>query len=117
MTTDYNFYAEVSPQGDFEIEARLVRDGVPATLHEGLLRYLRQGVIPGGFLTAVLQGDLFKAAVTADRENRDALGQIAMALVWALPEVAFGSREKVDRWAKAARERNPKGLFEPLVLR
>jgi hypothetical protein len=98
-----NFLATVAPQADFELEARLAKDGVPPILHDGIMNYLRRGILPGGFLTALLKGDLFAAAVRADTGNREALGQIALALVWALPADAYGSPEKVERWAQAAR--------------
>lgn len=106
-----NFLATVAPQADCELEARLVRDGVPAPLHDGVLNYVRYGIIPGGFLTALLKGDLFGAAVRADTENREALGQIALALVWTLPADAYGTPAKVERWAKAARTGDVKLIF------
>jgi hypothetical protein len=110
-TAPYNFLFEVAPQVDFELEARLYRDGVPPSLHDGLLRYLRRGILPGGFLTAVLQGDLYKAAITADAGNFEAIGTIARALVWALPADAYGSPAKVARWAHAAQTKDVAALL------
>src|SRR5512145_145035 len=103
----FNLFAAVRPDMHADIEAKLASEGVPATIADSLVHYLRYGRPVGGFLTAVLEGHLFEAATRADEDNRKALGDIARAIVWFFPNAAYGSPEKVERWREAAVKGNP----------
>jgi hypothetical protein len=54
-------------EGEYEI--------IPELTRTGILRYVEQGIQPGGFLTAVLSNDLYNATGKADRQNLAALRQ------------------------------------------
>jgi len=50
---------------------------IPENIQGGLLRYVQHHIQPGGFLTAVVCGDLFEAVRRADPESRKAIPLIA----------------------------------------
>ena len=77
------------------------RKKVPSHTLEALDRYLYCGDKVGGFLSAVLNGDLFTTFHNADQRNRDALLEIIQYIWNYFPHTAFGSREKVIQWYKA----------------
>lgn len=101
---EYNLLAELRPDVDATAEAGLEIAGIPDHMHEGLLRYLRQGMVPGSFLAAILCNDYFGACAQADRENMRALHAYAVFLN-NMPSACYGSRVKVDAWAKAGADR------------
>jgi hypothetical protein len=61
-------------------------------------RWVFRGIKPGGFLTAVLQNDLYTAVSRADGRNAAALKDIAVLLFTYCPTGCYGSREKVEKW-------------------
>ena len=65
---------------------------------EGMRLYVEQGIRPGTFLSAVLKNDLYHALSYADDDNIKVLKQYAEFLCWELPEDAWGSKEKVNKW-------------------
>ena len=71
---------------------------IPDPILRGLMRYQDDGVMPGGFLQAVLRNDLQEAVFHADEESRAALLPICQYVHWEIPAVAHGSREAVDAW-------------------
>lgn len=77
----------------------LVYEGIPAHMHDGMLRYLNEGTMPGSFLRAVFENDLMRAAARADYENLRALPDYAH-LLYRLPPVCFGSASTVESWCK-----------------
>jgi len=90
---------------DAEREAAVVvavvgvdRCEVPHHLRAGLVLYVSDGILPGGYLQAVLCNDLAQAVL---RSSPGALGFLP-ALVYCLrfyvPIRAWGSREKVLAW-------------------
>lgn len=84
---------------DTALDAALVHGGVPEHLHDGLLRYLRFGVVPGSFLQAVLRNDLKDACFRAG-DGRTALSLHAIVMVLANYAAAesWGSEENYDAW-------------------
>ena len=71
---------------------------LPEPLREGMKRYVVDHIRPGSFLSACLRNDLSGAAMQADPENRQRLGQIASWMVFELPDYCWGSTEKFDAW-------------------
>jgi hypothetical protein len=67
-------------------------------LYGAFERYLNHGIMPGGFLTAVLENDLAGAISRADVENYVNLKNIVMYVWNFLPHNAWGSREKVQAY-------------------
>lgn len=63
-----------------------------------LERYLNKGILPGGFMTAVLENDLAGAFSRADVENTANLRNIVGYIYNHIPSTAWGSREKVEAW-------------------
>lgn len=53
---------------------------IPDNIKGGLTRYVENHIQPGGFLTAMICGDLFEAVRRADPESRKAIPLIAIWL-------------------------------------
>lgn len=77
--------------GRFEYSA------IPAYTKEALDRYEEQHLRPGGFLTAVLEGDLFGAVARADDTNLAALAPLVV-YVYSEVHAPTGYRGCVEKW-------------------
>lgn len=73
---------------------------VPDHAQEELANYLMKGWAPGGFMTAMLAGDLFSAAVSGDQTNGPAMQGIANWIVHSAPKGSYGSREAIVNWCR-----------------
>lgn len=62
--------------------------------------YVQYGLIPGGFVTAVLSNDLMEAVGRADSENRRDLYEICQYVRDTVPIDGRGSVQKVSSWLK-----------------
>ena len=71
---------------------------IPDYMHRGLLTYIERGLIPGSFLTAVLNNDLLDAVRRADDKNVVRLHCYGRFLLCAAPREASGSPEQVKSW-------------------
>lgn len=71
---------------------------IPPHTQEALERYLINGYMPGGFLTACLSGDLFRAVQSADRANRANLWAIVHWIMIYAPEGSWGSDRATKDW-------------------
>jgi hypothetical protein len=60
--------------------------------------YAKTGTIEGGFILAVLEGDLFGAFAKADNTNLRLLKDIVSYTYNHLPTSCYGDRDKIDRW-------------------
>lgn len=80
-------------------EERPLWDKVPSHNHGGLTRYIENGIVPGDFLTAVLENNLMRALGKADETNRHALFNIASFLHNAAPSQCYGSPHAVKEWS------------------
>lgn len=76
----------------------------PAHLREGLEAYVLAGRPTGGFLEAVISGDLFDAAMRADPVSLAHLGDLVMVLIHFAPADCYGTREKYEAWIERGRE-------------
>jgi hypothetical protein len=81
------------------------REQVPRELLEGLDRYVREGYLTGGFLQAVLAGDLFDAVGRAHPDSLRALKPLVNLLQFFAPSAAYGSRGAIDLWVANHPER------------
>lgn len=72
---------------------------IPALTMEALDRWVKHGLMPGSFLTAVLSNDLMGAMALADDDNRAALYETVAWLRDAAPNMCWGSPDKVKAWA------------------
>lgn len=69
---------------------------------EQLGLWANKGILPGGFLTAVLENDLVGAIGCADTDNMRDLTQIVFLVSNAMPVGCWGSVEKVCNWEGAS---------------
>ena len=74
---------------------------IPERMRAPLLRWFYHGIIPGGFLAAVLRNDLHRACINADDENRHLLWDYVIFLHNEAPAGCWGSPKHVDDWQKA----------------
>ena len=65
---------------------------------EAIVNYLIRGWHPGGFLTAMLAGDLFSAVNSADTVNCRMMCAIGKFIMHHLPAACWGSRDSVSVW-------------------
>ena len=75
--------------------------GLPMHMRGAARDYLEHHVLPGEFLTAVLQNDLVGAFGQADSTNTTAMKLWAIWLYNECPNNAWGSPEKVKAWIDA----------------
>jgi len=75
-------------------------DMLPEHMRGGMQRYIERGILPGSFLTAVLENNLVLAALRADSTNRHRLLDFAEFLYSEAPSICWGSRASVDRWVE-----------------
>lgn len=76
---------------------------LPEGLRSGMKLYVEQGILPGGFLTAVLENNLSGAFQRADSRNLPRLQSIVEWCYWELPSPAWGSTGAVAAWIKKVR--------------
>lgn len=74
------------------------RDLVPEHIQVSLENYLMHGYTPGGFVGAMLAGDLYKAASSADHISGPAMCCIANWIIHCAPHGSWGSYENVRFW-------------------
>lgn len=72
-------------------------DAVPEHMRAGILGYAERGHPTGGFLQALLSGDIVGAGLRADPQNTDALSAW-VDLLKALPPECHGSPEAYRYW-------------------
>lgn len=69
-------------------------------MREGIENYLEHGVMPGGFLTALLSNELMESFARADENNIRAMSQWVMFVFSEIPMNARGSLEQMESWCK-----------------
>jgi hypothetical protein len=78
---------------------------IPQYMHGGIIRYIEDGIMPGDFLSSVLQNDLKGACGAADQNNKHLLWDYVAFLYNNAPSMCWGSPEKVKAWVE---EKRPK---------
>lgn len=71
---------------------------VPTHLQPGLLRWVEEGIHPGGFLSAVLANDLINAVFRADELSLLGLPSLARFLSQYAPSGSYGSPKALKNW-------------------
>ena len=71
---------------------------VPRHLRDGLDRYLRDRILPGGCLQSVLAADLVAFARRADPITLQALPALVCFLEFYAPPESWGDRDRVLAW-------------------
>lgn len=71
---------------------------LPEHMQGAMERWIEHGMLPGGFLTAVLTNDLFDAFGKADMVNRNRIHDYIVYLYNYAPAVCYGNPEKVRAW-------------------
>jgi len=64
----------------------------------GIFRYVEEGVLPGGFLSAVFSNDLTGAVAHADDVNMRNLPAYVRFIYNHCPSDCWGDRDKVKAW-------------------
>jgi hypothetical protein len=82
--------------------------GVPEHTVGSLMRYVNDGISPGGFLTAALCNDLIGTVTRADHWNTQALPAIVMFMLNSMPAASIGSTENMNWWMERVREERKK---------
>jgi len=77
---------------------------IPPRMMGAIERYLKHGISPGDFLTAVICNNLSEAVARADDENMDNLPAYAAFFYSEVPGIAWGSRERMQAWQQARQE-------------
>lgn len=78
--------------------------GLPEGLQDGMERYVKHGIMPGDFLTAVLSNDLRGSFMRADNSNRSSMFEIVSWCWNELPWGAWGTHGTVLEWVIEQRE-------------
>jgi hypothetical protein len=73
---------------------------IPGYMHNGIVQYIANGVIPGDFLRAVICNDLKKAVHHADDTNKVLLHLYVIFFYNYSPAPCQGSYEKMMEWVK-----------------
>lgn len=71
---------------------------IPLYMCQGLMDYIQKGIMPGHFLTAVLENDLLQAFQRADNTNLETLQVYVAYLYNHAPMTCWGSKENVRTW-------------------
>lgn len=82
---------------------------IPEHMHGGIVRYLLFGIIPGGFLQAIITNDLDRAKAVADQANKFT---ILLFIQWfreQAPPDSHGSQAAMDSWAAKIQEARKDG--------
>ena len=72
---------------------------VPEYMRPGIILYIEDGIIPGGFLEAVFANDFLRACQMADETNKQLIHRYGELLLYC-PSQAYGSYRNVQLWNK-----------------
>lgn len=81
-------------------------ESIPEHTKMALRMYVEEGYMPGGFLTAVLCNDLFRAVDHADSETAAALVQIVKFIYNRVPNTAWGSAQQMRHYISRLHDEN-----------
>ena len=71
---------------------------IPERMAGGIERYIKNGILPGEFLTAFLENDLMNALGRADSENIKNLTAYCVYFYNEAPANCYGSPKAVKAW-------------------
>ena len=96
-----------------ELEASLRASRIPLRMHTGIIRYVTQGIVPGGFLIAVITNDLKDACRRADDQNQSLLYEYVKWFYNHAPAPCWGSLENFTVWVEDHYNRRAREKKEP----
>lgn len=73
---------------------------VPERMMEGIRKYVEEGVVPGDFLTGIIENDLKKACYHADDENLKNIPAFVAYFYNRTPSTCWGSKAAMDAWVE-----------------
>lgn len=79
---------------------------IPNDIKMSLNMYVYYGIMPGGFLTAVLENNLCEAFFRADSRNIKIIENIVKHIYHNIPSMCWGSKEKIKEWLEYLRGNN-----------
>lgn len=82
---------------------------IPSHMHEGMKRWIENGIEPGGFLQSILKNDFMRAAQQADTTNQNFLFSYTVFLYNETPAFSHGSENNYNNWKS---HRGLDGLLE-----
>lgn len=74
------------------------KGNIPEDTMRALIRYVKDGIRAGHFLTSVLENNLFEAVARADHDNKIGLFDLVTFIYNECPIACHGSRDTVDAW-------------------
>jgi hypothetical protein len=97
-------YRKIHPQFN---DTFVYHDLVPDAIREGLWNYMAYGLLPGGFMTAVLKNNFSLAMARADHSwNGNSFKQLAKWIDANMPRYMRGDEKSMAEWmAKTDEER------------
>lgn len=93
MNNENKYFSERIRKGFDELD-------LPEHMYDGVELYVTQGVMPGGFLTAVLENKLVESVVKADNHNLKRIREWAAFIYNYLPLTCWGSETLVRAWSR-----------------
>ena len=78
----------------------------PGSTAGGAKRWIENRIMPGDFLTAVIENNLAEALGLADEDNKAVIFDLVSWWYNEAPALCWGSPEKVKAWAKGIIERS-----------
>lgn len=73
-------------------------DRLPEPYRHAIIQWIDSGVIPGGFLQAVIMNDLKQTLMFADEDAQIHLKTIVSFFMNEVPDSAWGSADNAARW-------------------
>jgi len=73
---------------------------IPKRMEPTIRKYIKEGIIPGRFLCAIITNDLIKACSYADDENLRNIPAYVSYFYNEAPIKCWGSREIMEKWVK-----------------
>jgi hypothetical protein len=86
-----------------------LRSWMPSYMRDGMERYVLNGLMPGSFLTAILEGDEVRAKQMADVNNRRLVDEYFAKVRELLPPACYGNPAQVKAWSDRGGLRGRKG--------
>lgn len=80
------------------LRSALLRSDVPVHLHDGLIRYIVDGIRTGSFLQACLENNIGDAHRRADAHGLQRIGDIVGFVTVYVPAAGLGSHAAVELW-------------------
>lgn len=99
----------------FRLQGRSTYNKVPDHLHDGIVAYIVDGIIPGGFFTAVVCNDLRGAFERADQISINYMKAILTYMYCYAPSTCWGSVERMVKWVRL-RQGNPLTAADWLIV-